>query len=105
MEQVRSMIAVLEVVELLASVPFDSVSPAMLRTKIEGHFKLFVEAYGHARVRPKHHYALHLPEMLRIHGYLQSCIVHERIHTVTKRFTRDRKNLTSWNIGTAEEVT
>ena len=105
MEQVRSMIAVLEVVELLASVPFYGVSPALLKARIEGHFKLFVEAYGYDCVRPKHHYALHLPEMLRIHGYLQSCIVHERKHRVTKRFTRDRKNLTSWNIGSVEEVT
>ena len=56
-------------------------------------------------VKPKQHYALHLPLMLLIHGCLLSTLVNERRHRVIKRYTRDRCTLgSSWELGALEEV-
>ena len=55
-------------------------------------------------MRPKYHYALHLPDMLKWFGTLISTLVNERRHRVVKRYTRDRCCPTRWELGALEEV-
>ena len=54
---------------------------------------------------PKHHYMLHLPEMLLRVGFLLSTFTHERKHKLVKLYTRDRDNLRSWDVGAIEDIT
>ena len=77
----------------------------MLAAAICDHFTLFIAAYGADAIKPKHHYALHLPRMLATHGVLVGTFTHERKHRVVKRNTRDRMNLTKWDLGSLEEIT
>ena len=42
--------------------------------------------YGRDKMRPKHHYAAHLPEQYRRFGFLVSCLTHERKHRLVKRY-------------------
>ena len=61
------------------------------------HLDLFKKAYGgEEHVRPKHHMAQHLGSMLRSHGNLYSCFVHERKHKEIKRIADDIKNHGEW---------
>jgi hypothetical protein len=102
---VRSLLAVLRVIELLQAVKRHMVAPDLLRDAIVSHLALHVAAYGADSVRPKHHYAMHLPDMLARFGTLLSTLVHERKHRVVKRYTRNRCNLQSWDLGAMEDVT
>ena len=43
--------------------------------------------------------------MLARFGFLLSTFTHERKHRVVKRYTRDRRNLKSWNLGAIEDIT
>ena len=105
MDVVRSFQAVLWVIVLLQAIKSCDVNPELLAFAICEHFRLFLLAYGEDNVRPKHHYAIHLPDMLRRFGFLLSTFTHERKHKVIKRYTRDRSNLTQWDIGSIEEIT
>ena len=102
---VSSMLAVLMVVEALQAVKCRNVSPACLKLRILDHLRRYVAAYGADAVRPKHHYALHLPEMLARHGTLVGTLTNERRHRVVKRYTRDRRCLLRWELGALEEMT
>ena len=66
---------------------------------------LFKEAYGATMMRPKHHYALHLPLQLRVHGFLVATMTMERKHRVLKRYLRPRRTLVSFEDGIMEEIT
>ena len=55
--------------------------------------------------RPKHHYVLHLPDMLSRFGTLISTFTHERKHRLVIRYSRDRHSLVSWELGALEEIT
>ncbi len=105
MKQVASLIAVLEVVVLLTKLKSGTVSPAALTLAVEQHLELYKKAYGESAVRPKHHFALHLGAMLQRFPFLLSTFVHERKHRVVKKYTRDRRNLRSWDLGAIEEIT
>jgi hypothetical protein len=102
---VDSMLAVLDVVAMLQSVKTGTVDPADLERAIVKHLQLYKTCYGSESFRPKHHYALHLPYMLRHHGFLLMTFTHERKHRLVTRYTRDRKNLKSWDAGSIEEIT
>jgi len=102
---VTSCIAVLLVVELLQAIKACDLSPDELEAAIFRHFEMFLIAYGAAHVRPKHHYAIHLPAMLRKFGFLLSTFTHERKHKTVKKYTQGRRNLTSWDEGVVEDVT
>ena len=103
--QIASFRAVLWVVELLHNVRRGCVGIETLRAAIKSHFMSFVAAYGVEEARPKHHYSLHLPDMLARHGVLVPCLTNERRHRVVKRYARDRLKLQKWELGTLEEVT
>lgn len=83
----------------------EAVASDVLFAAITKHLELYSAAYGEDSMRPKHHYALHLPHMLHRFGFLLSTMTQERKHRIVKRYTRDRRNLTSWSLGAIEEVT
>ena len=105
LEHVESLIAVLEVIELLQSVKTGTVHWKDLDKAIIKHLVLFKSCYGAVAFKPKHHYALHLGPMLKHHGFLLMTFVHERKHRLVTRYTRDRKNLKAWSAGAIEEIT
>ena len=45
--------------------------------------------YGEIEMHPKHHYMLHLPQMLWQHGVLIACFVHEWKHKEIKRYANE----------------
>ena len=81
------------------------VSAEELTAAIKKHLDLFKAAYGDGAVKPKHHFAAHLGPMLGRFPFLLSTFMHERKHRVVKKYTRDRRNLKSWDLGAVEEVT
>ena len=102
---VESMIACLEVVVMLQAVKTGTVCHKELARKIREHLRQFKSCYGSSACRPKHHYALHLPDQLAHHGFLLATFTHERKHRLVTRYTRDRRNLRSFDAGTTEEIT
>ena len=102
---VESMVAALDVLELLMRCKRGGVTPASLRKAIEKHLALFKHAYGDDYMRPKHHYILHLPDQLHEHKLLLSTHTNERRHRLALRYTRDRHSLESYDLGATEEVT
>jgi len=105
MQYVSSMQAVLDVVDLLQAAKTGALQPVVLFQAITKHFELFKAAYGDNAVRPKHHYALHLPLMLQEFKTLLATLTHERKHRMAKRYTRNRANLTSFESGVVEDIT
>ena len=105
MQYVRSIQAVLDVIDILQAVKAGAVRPEVLGAAIRKHLELYKAAYGDSSVRPKHHYALHLPDMLARFGTLLATFTHERKHRLVVRYTRRRMNLTSWETGTIEDIT
>ena len=102
---VACIIALLNVVELLATVKRGIVSPRQLLTAILEHLRRFLDVYGRGRWKPKHHYALHLPLMLARFGMLVACFTHERKHRVLKRYMRSRLNNKKFEASCLEDVT
>jgi hypothetical protein len=102
---VESCLACLNVVVLLLATRLCVVAPDELRDAILLHLTLFLEVYHADHVRPKHHYAMHLPSMLARFGVLLTTFVNERKHRIVKQYSRDRCNLQSWELGAFEDVT
>lgn len=80
------------VLTMLMSIPRGCISDASLSDAISSHLRAFVRAYGDGAWTPKFHYSLHLPAMLRRHGCLVSCFVHERKHKEIKRYANNITN-------------
>jgi hypothetical protein len=81
--QIQSFLALTEVLDMLTCVKLGLVDGAMLHRAIARHMELFGIAYDGVGVKPKHHYALHLPEQLVRHGTLlgrQQRIVNNKIN-------------------------
>jgi hypothetical protein len=49
------------------------------------HWQKFIEVYGEDNVKPKHHYALHIPQQAIDFSFLIDCWVLERKHRAQKR--------------------
>ena len=105
LDHCRSMLAVLRALELLQAVKTGTVKHTELRAAIVDHLILFKSCYGEDAFKPKHHYSLHLPRMLKHFGFLLMTFTHERKHRLVTRYTRDRKNLKSWDSGAMEDIT
>ncbi|CAE7684539.1 unnamed protein product [Symbiodinium sp. CCMP2592] len=100
----RCFFVLCEVLDLLykTSVPLDpSTLAAALEQKIETHMELFKRCYGVEKVIPKAHFNLHLGDLLRRHGLLLSCFVHERRHKEIKRYAN---NLDSMQAGSERHI-
>jgi hypothetical protein len=102
---VQSMLAVLDVLEVIQAVKTGTVDPKDLETAIRKHLVLYKACYGRKAFKPKHHYALHLPRQLAKHGFLLMTFTHERKHRLVTRYTRDRRNLRAFDAGTIEDIT
>lgn len=102
---VESMIACLEVIEMLMSVNRNAVTPEKLHAAICKHLELYKIAYGEDAFRPKHHYALHLSGMLEFHKMLLSTFTHERKHRSFKRYCRGRNILKSFELNIIKDIT
>ena len=102
---IDSMLACLEVIMLLQACRTGTVEPTDLVIAVVLHLSRCLEAYGEEFFRPKHHYALHLGDMLRRFGFLLQTFVHERKHRLVTRYTRDRRNLVAFDAGALEEIT
>ena len=102
---VKSMLAVLDVIMLLMSLKTGTVSAGELGEAIMNHLIQFKAVYGDNKVRPKHHYSTHLPDMLDLFGFLLATFTHERKHRLITRYCRDRKNLSNWDCSAIEEIT
>lgn len=105
LEHIESLRAGLHVLEILQDVKRRVVSKERLQAAIHAHLQKYVAAYGRDAVRPKHHYVLHLPDMLDHHGVLLSTLMHERKHRMVKRYTKNKTNLRSFERTVMEEVT
>ena len=105
LSHVQSMVAVLEVVEILQAVRRGIVTPAELDAAIIRHLELFRSVYGDDHCRPKHHWVIHLPTGLSVHDMLLGTLVNERKHRLVRRYTMGRKNTQSFEMGVVEELT
>ena len=103
--QVKSYLALAEVLDLLVLIKMGTVDHDTLRKKILHHLRLFQKAYGNIGWIPKHHMALHLWRMMRLHAMLLSCFVHERRHKFIKRYICQRFNSRSFELGLMEDLT
>ena len=68
------------------------VVPRDLALALSRHLELFTAAYTKNEVKPKHHYAMHLPNQIANDGFLLDCFVHERKHQVAKTAATNVKN-------------
>ena len=87
-----SFMALCDVLDLLAAIPHGLVTAVMLQTAIQTHLELFKVAYGSNNMIPKHHFSLHLGQMLLQFGLLLCCFVQERRHKLVKRFANNLLN-------------
>ena len=94
----KSMLAVIAVVRLLQSFKHGSpIDADRLLNLQQRHMRLFVRTYGADSVKPKHHWAFHIPSQLRQFGKLLDCFVLERKHAVFKQDVAPRfKRLNSF---------
>ena len=61
--------------------------------KIQASYqKAFHACYGSDVFRPKHHYRLHLPDIMLQHGFLYDCITMERKHRLAKQEIQGRNS-------------
>lgn len=83
-----------EVVELSLSSEFTEESIQYLQSKIQDHRQMLKEAFPDFKLRPKHHYIEHYPDLIRLFGPL----VHlwtmrfEGKHSFFKRVVHDTQN-------------
>ena len=79
--------------------PGDAKLCRTLGTALRAHLELALDVYGVDVVKPKHHYALHLPmQYSRAHALCSPCLVldtftNERAHQIAKSFGECKKKL------------
>ena len=103
--QVKSMLALCAVLDMLQSVKHGGVSGPALGKAILAHLTAYKQAYGDVGWLPKHHYSIHLPGFLEKFGTLLALWVQERRHCITKRFGTDRRNTTAFERSLMQEIT
>ena len=105
LDHVRSILACLFSVQLLMATRLCIVSPDKLAHSIRTHLELYAAVYGVEEMRPKHHYALHLPDMLKRFGVILTTFVNERKHRIVKKYTHNRNSLVAFDLCALEDVT
>ena len=87
-DKVESFKALYAVVAQLQKIKFSGdcseAATGKLADLLAKHSELFKKAYGSQAVKPKHHYALHLPEQYFIDGVYVDCFAMERMHQLMK---------------------
>ena len=105
-EHVDSLIACLDTLDMMNSLKTGAgPTPAKLAEAISNHLHLFLKCYGRDAMRQKHHYALHLPMILKEWGILLSVFTQERKHRAVLRYTRNRTIGRSFELGVIEDIT
>ena len=94
LEACNALLAVVDLLELLQSVPHGRVTPTLLRKAVLAVQAAFGKCNWQAWCHPKFHWMVHLPRHLERFGCLPSCWVHERKHRITKRFASDIRKTT-----------
>ncbi len=93
------------VLQKLVIVNSGLVSDSELRDSIMHHLQMHQKCYGHSLFKPKDHWIVHLPDMLRRHGCLISCFLMEHKHRVAKRMMTGHANTTNFDYSILAEIT
>ena len=102
-----SLLACIDVVELLQQIKAGIVTASVLETAIQNHLTQRRAAHGElfdANVI-KPHSSGHLPAQLDEHGTLYSCFIQERHHRLLTKYAGARRNTTSYELGIVQEIT
>ena len=99
-----SFLALSDVLDLLVASATGHVSPDVLHAAITLHLQRHLTAYADIAWVPKHHYSLHLAQALRRFGFLISLFTLERKHKEIKRWVKDRRKKSSFELGLLEEL-
>ena len=91
--QVKSYLALAEVLDVLLALRKGITTPANLERCITAFVKAHSRAWGSTLWVPKHHYLMHLPEMYESQQVVAGCFVHERKHRVAKRFSENLRRV------------
>ena len=82
-------LALCDLVDLIVAASRMRVAPDKLLTSVETFLDLFEKAWGIEWMTPKFHWLLHIPNQLRMFGFLMACFCLERKHRVPKRYATD----------------
>ena len=85
-EEVASFKAFHAVGVLVQKLKFGACTALQLQSALQSHLPLFVKAYGPEWVRPKHHFAMHIPLQIQRDTMLLDTCVHERKHKLVKGY-------------------
>jgi hypothetical protein len=94
--EVNSLLGLFLVMDLLMAAKHMAPRPGELLSAIERHSRAFQVAYTADALKPKHHFAFHIPGQLERDGLLLDTFVHERKHQVAKHYAALQKNTTSY---------
>ena len=103
--EINCFLALVDVVLLVFATDRCKVCPDLLDQMVQRHLTLFMAAYGEELFLPKHHFTTHLGDQLRMFGWLMRCFVHERHHKLLKKYSKNRVNTKSFELGLVEDVT
>ena len=99
-ESLMSMFRILDAWKAIPADRFGSVSRG--EQEIRRRHDLFFACYGREHVQPKRHRALHFGSMIRRHGRLQVCMVHERRHKQYKEIAINVKTCQRFDLTCTE---
>lgn len=91
--EVKSYVALAEVMDTLEACKRDQRLPQDLHAAIQKFCKLHQRVYGARLWVPNHHYMQRLPQMYAQHKKIVGCYVHERKHRVAKRFSENMRRV------------
>jgi hypothetical protein len=80
-----SLLYLCDVLTVLQDIGRGRATHELLKAVMDKYLTQYLAVYGERNMIFKHHQALHLPDMMRRHGALLSCWVHERRHRLAKR--------------------
>jgi len=89
---VSCFLCICSVIDALQRVARGHCSPDRLAKELADFFTIFSLVFGAENWTPKFHFTSHLPRMLKEHGTLLACFVHERKHRESKRFAAGMTN-------------
>jgi len=95
-KQTASYEALCQVLQIVASMKQGAPNACQLAAAMEKHAVAFAEAYPSAEVKPKNHYALHVPAQSAQNAILLDAFVGERKHGGIKRVAEHIRNTTAF---------
>ena len=94
----QSFLACCKVLDMLQDIKAQDeiLDTAPLQQAVKDYLQLHCAVYGEDGVKPKHHYALHVPEQAQQYKILLDCFVVERSHQLPKLMATPVKNTASF---------